>query len=173
MQAGLADCQAMRRACFHFRCEVCVLAFSQSRVVRGSGSSQGCGRLGTRGQGADCVNDPSDFVSVLRGRRHPDGYGNERHLVCLHRVRPQTRNQIERVDAGSKPVSEESHKHVGIALSRSRGTTSRFFEPTHGGYFVTPHTRILATFPDTFTIINTRDAALPHASRQGFPPRRN
>jgi len=34
VQAGLADCQAMQHACFHFRCEVCVLTFSQSRVVR-------------------------------------------------------------------------------------------------------------------------------------------
>jgi hypothetical protein len=34
MQAGLADCQAMQRACFHFRSEVCVLAFSQARVIR-------------------------------------------------------------------------------------------------------------------------------------------
>ena len=34
VQAELADCPAMRRACFHFRCEVCVLAFSQSHVLR-------------------------------------------------------------------------------------------------------------------------------------------
>ena len=162
MQAGLADCQALQRACFHFRREVCGLAFSQTRVV--------------------WVADPVEFaagweLAVEERIVSTTPQISSRSFEDGGILMATATNDIWSASTGSgpKPGTRLSELTQVASLSPKRVTNT--LESPSAGHGRRPHgsliQRVGAMFPDTFTIINTRDAVLPHASRQGFPPRRN